>query len=305
MERKRAGNQVDEYLEVNPYRAPESIQEAPRQTGPDGWAEAPIVVPAYHGLLWLGEAARVIAARPGLWVSALCLSAAVPVAFMLAIGLSLQPFPTNKFPRDPTWAFALMVCLLCFVPFWPVLTGSIACAAHKQRQGEAIRLRDIFAFFRSWSHCFMWAGIGLFVTPFMGGLFVCLVERLSALISPVVQDAGYIASSALGVPFIMGNIFIAAAAALPGEWPLRLLVWAGLENTSAFLLNSLPLSLALWAMVQLDGFVVRCGLRWLASLVTVGLSVLFVGLVALVAYAAVRDIFFAPERVAARSESRG
>ncbi len=302
MERKRAGNQGDEYLEVNPYRAPESIQEAPRQTGPDGWAEAPIVVPAYHGLLWLGEAARVIAARPGLWVSALCLSAAVPVAFMLAIGLSLQPFPTNKFPRDPTWAFALMVCLLCFVPFWPVLTGSIACAAHKQRQGEAIRLRDIFAFFRSWSHCFMWAGIGLFVTPFMGGLFSCLVEMLSALISPTVKDAEPIIAFALGVPFIMGNIFIAAAAALHGEWPLRLLVWAGLENMSAFLLNSLPLSLALWAMARLVAVI--CGLG-LASLVTVGLSVLFVGLVALVAYAAVRDIFFAPERVAARSESRG
>ena len=287
---------MDHEREFNPYRAPRSTSAPPRPAGPDGWADMPTSVPGHHGLLWLWRAARIVAARPGLWAMAVGLVAVVPYvpALILSTG-------ADEDIHSPT---VLLVGL--YWVLWPVLTGGIVGAAHKQMQAETIRLRDIFAFFRSWLLFLAWSCVGFCVSLLMsmilafvpGLLFPLLSRAMTAALRPHLPFVAFVVTAAI----VVGNVFIAAAASLRGEWPLRVLFRAGLVNAPAFLLNLAVLAPLVWAVERLGGLIVsgQAAPPVLTRLwMTTEYALIWFGL-ALTAYAAVRDIFFVPEKATAQ-----
>lgn len=281
---------MDDDRDFNPYAPPKAQLKPPEPETPPGvWRDAPRRVPAVNGLLWWRQAARIVAARPGRWTAALCLVAAVPTV-LAAIGLDLDG------DDDGEEIFFMLSCLFLF--FWPVLTGGIVNAAHKQLQGERMRLRDIFAFSLGWG-C-----VGFFVTPLVILVFSWLFLALEAL--PLTSETAP-ALACAPMSLVTGIMFIAAAAALHGDWPVRVIFRAGLVNMPAFLFNLLAVTLATLAICAVPLLVARIVPSRLTQALTVQEEALVFtgalslaicaafGALALVAYAAVRDIFYNEE----------
>lgn len=261
----------------------------PAEAKAPGWRGSPQPVPALHGLQWIADAGRLLAGQPVLWLGAFTLAA-------------LLAFAASILLAGEEGVFRSLLPLIC----WPTLTGGIARAAYKQRQGASAGLRDVFAFFRSGLLCLGWTGVGFFVTHLMFFLliflffFLALLARsLSALLGFSVVCAALILA---GTALIMGNLFLAAAVALNDDLTLKAVFHAGGQNSPAFLLNALALSPVVfglcWASLLFPQHVP--GLEtWHFYTPDLGICHLFVllltlftGLAALIAYAAARDIFY-------------